>query len=237
MVCRFRSTPNNSRKFLMPPNASYQFGPQQCAQRHGCVSTLPRFYCTVFHRVPLLSLTASLTSVASGSSCQTRARLYHFDVPAKRSRDDKSLIKLIVATFALLALPIGIAQIMVSSKDDAKSSGSTPATSRPTTPPTTTVRVTTSSSSSNQSRSTNSRDETGFIREIRAVAPTMGSANRSDVIDLGDDVCSRYRRGESTVSIVNLFGELALQYGFPTQEATAFVAFAPIFLCPDVEVK
>lgn len=71
MVCRFRSTPNNSRKFLMPSSASYQFGPQQCALRHGCVSTLPRFYCTVFHRVPLLSLTASLTGLQIGTNLIT----------------------------------------------------------------------------------------------------------------------------------------------------------------------
>lgn len=87
-----------------------------------------------------------------------------------------------------------------------------------------------------RSDSKQGRDSDAFVREIMRAAPTMGSTGRQNILDLGDDVCRWYRRGETTVNIVNLYGELARKYGFPTSEATAFVAFAPIFLCPEVDV-
>ena len=151
----------------------------------------------------------------------------------KFSRDQKSLVYLVLAVLGLFAIPIALAATM-SDESSAESPEAVTTTSKApatTKAPTTTARV--QSSTSNRS----SRDTSGFVREIKAVAPIMGSASRSDVIALGDDVCSRYRNGESTVSIVNLYGQLARSSGFPTQEASAFVAFAPVFLCPDVDVR
>ena len=91
-------------------------------------------------------------------------------------------------------------------------------------------------STQTRSESKHGRDASAFVREIMKAAPTMGSSGRQNILDLGDDVCRRYRRGETTVNIVSLYGKLARESGFPTSEATAFVAFAPIFLCPEVEV-